>query len=142
MTSQGDFLKPSIGGEYFLHVHSSCFLPQFLFPVVQTFRQGIFCLFNALPRLSALNCPGLLLSPHPVPLICPIPDDLKDKDSTGMWYDFTSQRHLVQPTMPKDRSHQGTLGQASLLSERHMDLPWLFLHKVRLSGWGQQLVLG
>lgn len=55
---------------------------------------------------------------------------------------MTVQVSEAQPAVPEDRSHQGTLGQASALPERHMDFHGSFLLRVQQSGRGQQLVLG
>lgn len=74
------FTKPSVDGEHFLHVHSSHLLPRLSSSSIQI---GYLWPFKGLPKPSALNCLGLLLSPCPAPLTIRFQVTSGTRDYTG-----------------------------------------------------------
>lgn len=126
---------------HFLHVLSSCLLSLCLFSAVQTFTQGICCLLKGLPKPSALNCPGLLLSPRPASLTIQFQVTTGIRDYTGAFCDCTSQwRH--RPACDAVSHLGNSWPSSSLLPDRHVDLPLQRLLRVWPGVQEQQPVLG
>lgn len=94
-----NFIKPSGDGTISCTFFPLVCCPSVFSQQVQTFRQGICCLFKGLPEPSALKCPGLLLS-HPAPLTIWFQVTLGIRDYAGASYDCPVSGGTAQPARP------------------------------------------